>query len=133
MKRLGIILSSMKQRCNNPNSPSFKHYGKRGINICEEWLNSKDSFIKWAMANGYQDHLEIDRRNPRLGYFPENCRWVTREFNLKNKANKIHFMYKYKFYTIPDFCAEYKIPYGVFRYNIRKGMSLDDIIKFKSK
>lgn len=35
---------SMKDRCNNPNSEDYKHYGGRGIKVCERWFNSFDTF-----------------------------------------------------------------------------------------
>ena len=43
----------MCQRCNNPKNNSYKDYGKRGIKVCDEWLDSK-SFFEWAKANGYE-------------------------------------------------------------------------------
>ena len=36
----------IKQRCNNPNEPSFIDYGARGIRMCEEWENSFEEFFK---------------------------------------------------------------------------------------
>lgn len=62
-KRLAGILNSMKQRCYNPNSPSYNHYGGRGIRICVDWLLDSGSFYKWAIENGYTDNLSIDRIN----------------------------------------------------------------------
>ena len=36
--------ASMKQRCNNQNKREYKHYGGRGIKVCDEWANSFLSF-----------------------------------------------------------------------------------------
>ena len=36
---------SMKSRCSNANSPSYKNYGARGIKVCDRWLNSFENFI----------------------------------------------------------------------------------------
>ena len=45
----------MKQRCYNTNSDCYKHYGKRGIKICNEWKNSYKSFEEWAFKTGYKE------------------------------------------------------------------------------
>jgi Zn-finger protein len=60
-------------------------YGARGITVCEEWL-AYLPFRDWAMANGYTDTLTLDRRNGKLGYSPNNCRWITS----KEQANNLH-------------------------------------------
>src|SRR5690606_37843999 len=35
--RLYAIWNGMRQRCENPNQPSYVHYGRRGVKVCEEW------------------------------------------------------------------------------------------------
>jgi hypothetical protein len=85
LTRLFKIYMGMKSRCYNKNNNAFKHYGGRGITICEEWLNSFDSFHKWAMSNGYSDKLSIDRINVNGNYEPQNCRWATQKQQANNK------------------------------------------------
>ena len=89
-KRLRGVLAGMKQRCYNPNSDSYKKYGAKGITICDEWLESTDSFCDWMLANGYVPSNEskitsktctIDRIDPTKGYSPENCRIISHSEN----------------------------------------------------
>lgn len=75
--RLYRIWIAMKQRCLNENNTGFKNYGGRGIQICDDWLNSFKSFHDWAINNGYADDLQIDRIDNDLHYTPENCQWLT--------------------------------------------------------
>ena len=89
-RHLGKILSNMKSRCYNPNISCYKNYGGRGITICDEWLNDTMNFVRWAMANGYEDGLEIDRIDNDGPYAPWNCRWVTRDIQSVNKRTNIN-------------------------------------------
>jgi hypothetical protein len=83
--RLYMIYNHMKSRCNNPNDKRFNCYGGRGIKICEEWENDFMNFYNWAINNGYNDNLTIDRIDNDKGYSPSNCRWLTRSENNKNR------------------------------------------------
>ena len=76
----------MKARCLNHKSVSYRNYGGRGIGICDEWL-SFESFHEWAIANGYEDGLQLDRIDNDGDYCPNNCRWVSRDENMRNKSN----------------------------------------------
>ena len=73
--RLHNIWLNMKSRCGNPNNPKFKHYGKRGISVCEDWSDFV-VFRDWALTNGYSDELSIERKDNDLGYSPDNCTWI---------------------------------------------------------
>lgn len=86
--RLHSIWHGMKNRCLNPNTNRFKIYGGRGIRICKEWLNSFEEFYKWAINNGYDKNLTIDRINNNKGYEPSNCRWVTYSEQRRNQRPK---------------------------------------------
>lgn len=70
--------NQMKQRCYNKKSPLYPTYGGRGIVICDEWLNDVRKFIEWGIANGYDEgHCSINRIDPKKGYSPENCNFMT--------------------------------------------------------
>lgn len=78
----------MKQRCLNPRCRAYRNYGERGITICDEWMEF-EPFLAWALSNGWEKGLEIDRVDNDGGYSPENCRFVTRTVNGNNRRTNV--------------------------------------------
>lgn len=75
--------AGIKDRCYNPNNDNYAHYGAKGISLCSEWHDFA-VFHKWAMENGYQKGLTIERKNNSEGYNPDNCYWATRTIQNRN-------------------------------------------------
>lgn len=71
----------MRHRVNDPSKP----YVRRGITVCDEW-DSFEVFAEWALANGFDPALELDRIDNDKGYSPENCRWVNHRVNCQNRS-----------------------------------------------
>jgi DNA-binding transcriptional regulator YiaG len=86
---LHYIWRSMKSRCNRKGDASYRHYGGRGIKVCEEWQQSFLAFHDWAINNGYEQGLQLDRRDNDGNYEPRNCRFVTCKVNQSNRRNNV--------------------------------------------
>ena len=77
----------MRARCNIKTIPSYKTYGGRGIKVCSDWDDYKE-FKNWALDNGYDDSLTIDRIDNDGNYEPSNCQWITREENIRKDVRR---------------------------------------------
>ena len=86
-QRLHSIFKNMKSRCYNHNYINYNNYGGRGIMICQEWLDNPKAFEEWALENGYQNDLTIDRIDVNDNYSPFNCRWIPLCENAKWKRS----------------------------------------------
>ena len=86
--RLYRIYKGLFDRCYNPKDTSYHNYGGRGIYVVKSW-RTFESFQKWALANGYEDHLQLDRINNDGPYSSTNCRWVTGKQNARNKRTTV--------------------------------------------
>lgn len=90
--KLYTVWNSIKTRC-KPNHHEKHIYYDRGISVCEEWKNSFQSFKSWALKNGYDEKLQIDRIDNFLGYTPDNCRFVDSKTNCNNRRNTFYVNY----------------------------------------
>lgn len=90
----------MIQRTTNIKDSSYPNYGARGITVCTEWRNDFMAFYTWAINNGYQPNLSLDRINVDGNYEPSNCRWVDMKVQSNNKTNNVFVEYKGKKVTL---------------------------------
>ena len=90
--RIMQIYYKIITRCYNKNNKDYCSYGAKGISVYQDWLDNPTHFEDWALANGYEDNLTIDREDETKDYCPDNCRWITLEENArwKSTTNRIN-------------------------------------------
>jgi len=78
---------NMKARCYNPNHHLWKHYGGRGITVCNEWLNNSSAYIEFisSLPNAEEKGCTIDRINNDKNYDRNNIRWATHSQQMLNR------------------------------------------------
>lgn len=128
----------MINRCYNTNNSRFIDYGGRGISVCEEWRYNPIEFGKWAVNNGYNHGLQIDRIDVNGNYNEDNCRWVTCVENMQNRRNTIYVSVKGSIMTLADACRAFSVNYSTViknarRKHISESKSFSFYIKDKSK
>lgn len=82
------IWKGMRTRCHNPNSKAWPDYGGRGIGICERW--DKFALFYEDMFPSYSEGMTIERINNEIGYQPDNCKWVPKSEQSKNRRSVIY-------------------------------------------
>lgn len=124
-ERLYKIRQQMIQRCNNPKTPNFNNYGGRGIKVCKEWENDYFSFRNWALENGYDDSLSLDRIDVNGNYEPANCRWATRTEQANNTRTNMKITYLNETHTVSEWSRITGIKRSVINDRYKKGYALN--------
>lgn len=123
--RLFKIWSGMKERCYRVNHTHYKDYGARGIKVCDEWLDNFISFKTWALSNGYDDTLTLDRVDVNGNYEPSNCKWSTVKEQMNNKRNNHKILIGNNEMTISQISEKYNIPKSTVRW---RANNMKDVI-----
>ncbi|MDC2867518.1 hypothetical protein [Bacillus sp. BP-3] len=135
--RLYGIWRTMKQRCTNPNAINYKIYGGRGIRVCDEW-NEFPNFRSWALSNGYEETLTIEREDVNKGYEPENCSWITRAEQTRNTRTNMKLTINNETKCMAEWCRVYGKKKITVMKRIARGMDPIDALtkpvqKYKKK
>lgn len=127
--RLYFAWANMRNRCNREAVKSYKDYGARGINVCQDWNDSFESFRDWALENGYSDELTIERKDANKGYHPDNCCWVTKAEQANNRRSCIEIEYLGKTQNLMQWCNELGLNYKRVHNRMNKlGMTFEEAI-----
>lgn len=91
----------------------------------KKWRRDPKAFFDWALANGYEHGLEIDRENNDKGYKPSNCRFVTSQVNAMNKRTTKWILFRGKRMKFRDAVKEFAVvDEGVARRRLELGWSV---------
>lgn len=123
--RLYNVYQGIKQRCYNKNSVHYPDYGARGITVCDEWRNSNIAFFKWAIANGYDPALSIDRIDVNGDYSPENCRWATNSEQQNNRRNNRLIVWHGEKHTIAEWAKIKGMQRTTLQKRLKYGWSIE--------
>lgn len=109
--RLYHIWQGIKSRCYKKSNARYGDYGGRGISVCDEWKTDFISFYDWAINNGYNDNLTIDRIDNDGNYEPSNCRWTTNKVQGNNRRNNINITIGNSTRSLTEWCEIFDVDY----------------------
>lgn len=116
---------SMFTRCYT-NAKRRSNYKKLGIKVDERWhgIEGFYRFKEWSLQNGFSEDLVIDRINGYGDYSPDNCRWVTKSENNKNRIDSVTVDLNGARVRVADLAREYGISYSTLYKRLKNGWDL---------
>lgn len=127
--RLWKEWENMRYRCKSTSrSKTLRRY--RGLPVAEEWQDFI-KFREWALANGYQDDLTLDRIDSTKGYFPDNCRWATMKTQANNRSSNLLVSLNGTTMTAAQLADMLGVKKGTVLMRIRRGWSIERIASTK--
>lgn len=121
------IWASMVGRCTKTTNPVYRHYGGRGITVCDSWKNSFAEF--YADMGDPPKGKSIERIDNNGPYSPENCRWASKREQSNNTRNTVLITYNGKTQGISEWADELSIHVNTLRYRTRSGWPMEKIFQ----
>lgn len=118
--RAHTVWCHIRQRCTNPRSLDYPNYGGRGITYDPRW----DSFeVFFADMGAPAPGLTIERVNNDGNYCKENCRWIPKGEQSKNRTTARTIVAHGKSLRLYEWAALLGIRHSVILNRIRRGWS----------
>lgn len=115
---------TMRLRCHEPANPAYKDYGARGITVCDRWRDSPANFLA-DMGRKPSPKHELDRIDNDKGYSPDNCRWVTRSVNDRNRRSNRFVEHKGERLTIAEWAERYNLRRDTLTHRLKDGWDIE--------
>lgn len=119
-----VTWACMVNRCHNPNATDAKHYGERGITVCDAWRKDFSTFLRDVGMAPSKRHT-IDRIDNERGYEPGNVRWVTMTVQANNRRSNRMIEFNGRRMTLAEWSRVTGISYGTLKQRINRGWALD--------
>lgn len=124
--RIYRIWSGMLNRCRNPNSKDYAHYGNRGIHVCRQWYRFEPFYAD--MGEPPTKSHSIERLDNSKGYEPGNCVWATNTQQARNRISNVLVTWNGKTQCLSAWEHELKLSSGRLSRRLRSGWSLERAI-----
>lgn len=120
------VWTDMKRRCYDPRRQSYKNYGGRGIDVCQEWLDNYLNF-KIDMFNDYREGLTIERVDVNKGYCKDNCCWATMKVQSRNQRRNVKIETPEGVMVLKDAAKLYGLSAAGLAYRMRTGVPIENL------
>lgn len=120
---------AMLRRCLIPGSPSYEHYGGRGITVCERWMDIRNFIEDMGIRPGTR--YSIDRIDCNGNYEKSNCRWATKKEQSRNRncCHKVTLMGRTA--TVAEWSEISGIPDSTIYQRLAKGMPVEEVFSYR--
>lgn len=120
----------MLSRCYKSSDAWYRHYGGRGIKVCDRWLHSFENFLADMGPRPSPKH-SIDRRDNDGNYEPGNCRWATaKEQNRNQRGNRVVII-ENRSLTLAELSELSGISSSTLSHRLNLGLSPEEAISFR--
>lgn len=113
----------MLTRCNNTKNTSYNDYGGRGITVCERW--SQFIYFLEDMGEPSTEDHSLDRINNNLGYKKSNCRWGTKQQQMRNTRRNHLIEFDEKILCLSEWEEQTGIPARAIRKRLKYGWTVE--------
>jgi hypothetical protein len=106
-ERLYGTWKNIKTRC-KPDFDQHADYFDKGIRVCDEWENDYEAFKWWALDNGWEKGLTLERKNNHCGYNPENCCWASRQEQARSTSRNRRYTWQGETKILVDWALDHR-------------------------
>lgn len=102
-------------------------------NILKDIVEGFINFYNWAINNGYNDELTLDRIDNKKDYCTGNCRWVTLKEQANHRTNNVFYTFNGRTQTSKQWCDEYGISQTTLHDRLKRGWNLEQALTISTK
>jgi len=118
----------MIARCYNVENKSYLSYGRRGIKVCDRWLDSYENFFQDVGEKPSPNH-SLDRIDNNGDYSPANVRWATKKEQASNRRNTCYIDYNNERIALPLLAERFNIKTSVVYKRLKRGWDIERALK----
>lgn len=118
--------SQLRFRCINKKCKAYKHYGGRGITVCDRWMHSFENFLA-DMGEMPEGH-SIERIDVNGNYEPSNCKWIPRKEQMRNTRKTVWVTALGRQQTASEWARHVGLTVSNFLLRLENGWTPDDAV-----
>jgi hypothetical protein len=120
---------NMHRRCNAKKGKEYRNYTAKGIIVCPEW-HDIHIFIEWALLNGWEKGLTLERKDSNKNYCPTNCIWATYLVQGRNTSKNVYIEAFGENKCIAEWCTDERCLVGSHSIvaRIKRGWTTEEAI-----
>lgn len=119
----------MRDVCYNPNTPSYKNFGARGIEVHWQRFKEFKLWLEHNLGTRPQGHI-LGRKDKNGDFCPGNLEWQTPTRRSRGgHCQNVLASYRRQRKSLAQWADELDIPYYSLRRKYARGLAIKDIIK----